>query len=498
MRSEERDEVERRLLDVLLEEELSRSGAAVQAPARRVAGWPAGCSAGWPPGDGAPAREPVRPRTARLLAVAAAVVAIAVVLSVAAARGDAAFVQDPEPAGIEVLAPADEADFRARLSQAVELRLVATRIVGAGRDGAQEQGSSDVLETVRLPEQLRVRGEALGAWRAAFADSAVADSRSNSVAGAHHLELWLDERRCVRCFASLGLGEAELWVGEENPMVPGERLATLLEQARVELQRRHRLAEGRIESFDELASLPQPVRRLCLSAEQVADPAWREHADGLERLTVAGDLDARGYEVLRGLPQLQALELQGATLDADACSAITKLVGLRALVLRDCGRIATDDARQFGALRRLHTMHWIGTRCEGGDLSVLAALPSLREFGWCVPGEELRSEQLEVLLRTKLHALLLVGVPAATDVSSIGRLPSLQRLVLVGPLEDADLEPLAALSTLRRLVLRNTQTTHAGVEDLRAALPACDIDWSLDRRWFDVRYAFEYEATEPR
>ena len=65
----------------------------------------------------------------------------------------------------------------------------------------------------------------------------------------------------------------------------------------------------------------------------------------------------------------------------------------------------------------------------------------------------------------------------ASDLTPLAKLTSLQALYL-DRAQVSDLTPLAKLTSLETLWLNETQASEEQVEELRQALPNCDIQWS--------------------
>ena len=475
----DRDEAELRLLDALLQEQFDTEATRTSTP-----------------GHAAPPGTQQGPNRWRLPAAAAALLGLGVVFAVAALRSRASgpqlYAQDPVTVGKTLVVPDSRAHFDRLLADVRELRLVRKQTIGAGRVIDAHGKSADRLDTVAWPEVHRVTGEQLDAWREALRASPGEAYDQNTVNDVYAVEFTLSDDRLLRCVASWDRESPRIWVGGLRPLTANDALRSLFSAAHASVSERHRIARGRVDTAEQLAALPPQTTRLDVDSVLLTRDRALALATGLEQLLVRGEAQAAGqtWQAIASLPKLRSLEIVGCTLD-DA--AIAQLIGsdwLRELTLRDCPGLTAQGSALLVRLRRLRRLFCVGTSF---DPAVLASLPDLREFGVRLPDGELNADALEVLLRTKLERLLLVDVGPGTELSVVGGLPSLRELTIVGPIDDGDIAEFCGLKNLRRLVLRNTKVTHGGVDELRAALPACRIDWRLDQRWFDVDYAFEYE-----
>jgi hypothetical protein len=165
--------------------------------------------------------------------------------------------------------------------------------------------------------------------------------------------------------------------------------------------------------------------------------AWRlAHRPGADRL--AGEVEALGgsvgFEGQGTGRALVAVDLHGAAID-DAWLA--RLEGHHQLRRLDLGGtpLTGEGLAHLSGLTRLEELNLTGTRVTDAGLAHLAALARLRELG--------------------------LGATRITD---------------------AGLAHLKGLAALRRLNLFGTRVTAAGVEELRRALPAVDVQTSLDGR----------------
>ena len=184
---------------------------------------------------------------------------------------------------------------------------------------------------------------------------------------------------------------------------------------------------------------------------------------------------------------------------ADAVASICALRDLRTLTLRECAAVQAsgqprgEPLRDLGALLSLETLHLVDAKADAiaWDLTQLASLPSLREFGLRSP-RPLSTAQLEAIAHTKIEWLLLVDLEITGDLSGLRYLPSLRDVVLVAELDDRQLLPLAAITSLRQLTVRNASAKGAFVERVRQDNPDCIIDWTENARWISPDYAFRY------
>ena len=198
--------------------------------------------------------------------------------------------------------------------------------------------------------------------------------------------------------------------------------------------------------------------------------------DRLERLDLSGVIGF-DYSVLGRVHGLQELSLVKSGLNDKSLENLPKLPTLRRLVL-DGNAIAGPG---MSALEKQSTLIELSLVNAGlNDLS-LAQLPKLPELKRLVlDGNEIRGGGIAVLKTQPELIDLSLGCPTLTDLTArqLTELKQLTRLSLAGSsLTDVGIKHLAGLTNLESLDLRRTKATAAGINELKAALPKCEIPW---------------------
>ncbi|MEZ6038047.1 MAG: hypothetical protein R3F29_11230 [Planctomycetota bacterium] len=474
---EEREQVDARLLEVLLVERFGGRGEALHDDAQ----------------VGAPVR---RARRAFWLAAAVLLLGVGVVTAIALSERPAATttrlprLATQDPAGPEVVPVKSREQFLQLLAEVERIELVRYDNIGAHLV-VDDKGSSDTLDMAPWPERAIVDGERVEAWRQALRQNLERpEAAPNGIADSYNLVLALRDRREVHCYLSWGADVTQLWLGDGVSVQPRGELSMFLTEAIVDITRRHLRARGTVTEVADFARYADPVR-FDVPAALLPELPPR---DGLRDLRVQGTPDVAGWQRVARLQQLERFELARATIGDVALSAILAMRDLRELRLRDCTDLDIEVLARLGQARRLQLLHVTDLSLGAGDaaLDALASLPMLREFGLRFVDEPTAAGVLAPLQRTKLERLLLVDVPVDLDLAPLRQLPSLRELVVVGPLDDAALEPLRQMRSLRRLTLRNCRLTEHGAAALHEALPDCALDWLPNQRWFDTGHAFDY------
>lgn len=479
---EEREQVDARLLEVLLVERFGGRGETLR--------------------DAAPVVSPLRrPRGGLWLAAAAVLLGVGVVAAIALQdRTVAEPVGRPEqvmpprfvtqdPVDAQVVMPKNYDEFRALLPDVQRLELLRYDTVGAHRLVSRVTVISK-LDLVPWQERVVVEGERVDAWRKALQQlSVVPGEGGNGVGDNYRLVLGLSGGRELRCFFTWG-ERRELWVAENTPVRPGGDLQMMLMEAIADITRRHARAAGVVTGFDDFAKYASPVR-FDLSAALLPQLPSK---GSLRDLRVAGTPDVAGWQQVARLQQLDRFELVGANVGDVALTGVLAMPELRELRLRDCAGLDVAVLQRLAKMRRLSLLHLSNLPLgdDGAAFEALASLPMLREFGVRFSDVHAPADLLTPLQRTKLERLVLVDVPVDLDLAPLSQLPSLRELVVVGKLDEAALEPLRQMRSLRRLTLRNCKLTDDGAAALREALPDCALDWLPNQSWFDTGYAFDY------
>lgn len=476
----QRSEANQRLLEALLTEELGQA----KAGGRRV-----------PKAAGAPAPRPPRTWTLWLQAAVVLLGAGVVALTSSLDQQRAETAQDP----VELVEPEDVAEYLQLLAEATSARLVGTEVIGAGRIQLPDGTTVDQLDRIRWLETANIAGPRLEQWRAALERCSADIEAGSGVAAAYNLELALPGGRVVRSFTNVDGQRSQIWITRSHAVSPDAGLQALLDAACADIAEQRRLSTGQVDDAGQLLALPDASRRLDVTAELAAGHDLAGLFPGLQELTLRGNPRVETWRAVAALQQLQRLKIVGAELHADAVASICALRDLRTLTLRECaaeqtrGRTQSNPLRDLGALLSLETLHLVDATTDAisWDLTQLASLPSLQEFG-LRSTRPLSAAQLDAVGHTKIERLLLAEPEIAGDLSELQHLPSLRDLVLVADLDDQQLLPLAKITSLRRLTIRNASAEGTFVARVLDANPGCDIDWTKDARWIRADYAFRY------
>jgi hypothetical protein len=240
----------------------------------------------------------------------------------------------------------------------------------------------------------------------------------------------------------------------------------------------------------------------------LGDPATLEligSLTSLVELNLAGaPVDDRGVACLTGLRELAALNLSSAALTDEGLASLGALRELRDLRLQGSS-VSSQGLRALQAATHLQVLHLDASELGGEALATLAGWGELRELGLerCV---SLGPDAWEhVRAASGLRELSLDGAPSLDDraFAHVAALPLLEDLVVSGatigaaslralagrPLRSLILsdcqglgagtvEALSGLRGLRTLSLDACPLTWEDVEQVRRALPACQVEWT--------------------
>ncbi len=183
--------------------------------------------------------------------------------------------------------------------------------------------------------------------------------------------------------------------------------------------------------LERLAKLPVPPSAFGLSLRYLGREGW-----------------------LKGLPNmntLRALQLEGSTVSDVDLKDVARLESLQTLAINSPD-VTDRGVEDLAALKNLRALNLIQARVTDTGLKRLAALANL-EVLW-IHGGHVTDAALKDLSRlTRLRALCVSG----------------------DQITDAGIPDLAALRTLRYLTLAETRVTKAGMDELKNALPECEI-----------------------
>jgi serine/threonine protein kinase/Leucine-rich repeat (LRR) protein len=172
---------------------------------------------------------------------------------------------------------------------------------------------------------------------------------------------------------------------------------------------------------------------------------------GLDQTQVTND----GLRQIGGLTKLQTLRLEGTAVGDEGLKHLKELKNLTLLGLART-QVTGDGLRQIGGLTKLQTLGLDGTRVADAGLDNLQGLTRLRGIWLGYNGERITDAGLK----------------------AIARLPQLEELFLNNTsVSDAGIATLKTMVQLKVLNVKSTEMTADGVKQLRAALPACRVEW---------------------
>ncbi|GMV88913.1 MAG: hypothetical protein AMXMBFR81_18440 [Chthonomonas sp.] len=209
----------------------------------------------------------------------------------------------------------------------------------------------------------------------------------------------------------------------------------------------------------------QAVRPMLIAACQGGGLLPEDVLSGLADLQV---LDLWGAGISDVSPLSGLADLQNLNLGATHVSDLSPLAGLLDLHRLDLSFTSPSNLSPLSGLAALRNLHLTGTPVS--DVSPLSGLKSLE--GLFLGGTSV-ADASPLAGLVALRALSLHGTQVS-DVSPLSGLTALEWL----DLEDTpilDVRPLSGLKALRSLWLRGTQVSPEAVEELRRALPECDI-----------------------
>lgn len=197
----------------------------------------------------------------------------------------------------------------------------------------------------------------------------------------------------------------------------------------------------------------------------------------------AAELAPRDLALLAELPTLTSLALRGAPAPGQPIAQFAP--NLTELTLERC-RMSGADGFFLRGCKRLKLLQVLDCDITASTSWVeISSLPSLTQL---IVRQKERPERLfEALQLSKLQSLRLVDMPVAGgDLAMLAELPTLRELAVLAPtIDDGEAGNLAALKQLTTLRLMNVKLTPDGLADLAKALPKCTIDCVPGRRVFD-------------
>jgi Leucine-rich repeat (LRR) protein len=228
----------------------------------------------------------------------------------------------------------------------------------------------------------------------------------------------------------------------------------------------------------ELAGLPA-LEHLTLNGTQITGIGLKELAPlkKLQSLSLADSkLTDEGLKALGELESLHSLDLSRTRITGSGLRELARLKSLANLTLNFTG--LTDSGLQglpkWPELEHLSLHRTAVTDAGLKELSGLSSLQHLTLSSTGVTGSGLR----ELTARKSLQRLELSSAKVTDEgLKGLASLAALEMLDLSGndQVTDAGLKELAGLTSLQSLNLASTKVTKAGVEQLKKALPECQI-----------------------
>jgi predicted Zn finger-like uncharacterized protein len=240
--------------------------------------------------------------------------------------------------------------------------------------------------------------------------------------------------------------------------------------------------KNRIDEVPQLAGLPQDpfhVVVIRLGNQAGATDSTLGLVRGLPALQIlelnGTPVTNEGLQSLKQLKSLEVINLAGTAVNDAGLAHLVGLTGLKGLIVNDVQ--LTDKGADF--LQQLANLEWLemnGTGIKDEGLGKLKRLEKLRVLG--LDRSKVTSDGLKhIETLPSLVDLFLSGVPITDEgLAHLARVSKLRILRLNRTqITDRGLEYLRELKALQVLELAGTQVTDAGVNRLQAALPKCSI-----------------------
>ena len=221
------------------------------------------------------------------------------------------------------------------------------------------------------------------------------------------------------------------------------------------------LSNTPIEDIGPLSNLEE-LQRLMLNNGQISDISPLEGLFELEHLTLTNTA-VRDLSPLRNLSKLQSLGLAGT--NVSDIFPLAKLIMLQSLVLWNT---KISNLEPLCGMKRLKKLDLDSTRVQ--DLAPISALSALETL-------ELRDapvSDISALANLPSLRVLKLWNTQVSDIEPLSQLTSLVSLDLDGT-KVSDIRPLRQNKGLESLDLRNLDLSKSSVEELRKALPDCNI-----------------------
>ena len=191
-------------------------------------------------------------------------------------------------------------------------------------------------------------------------------------------------------------------------------------------------------------------------------------------VTVAADLPGDYFQVRR-------VSLAGVTKPLDPLRPLLALLTFPQFDRLESIDLSGSTGLDYSFLVPIHGLRELTLANAGLNDAALANLPKLNTLQRLVlDGNDIRGAGLIHLSHLPELIDLSLGHPNLTNLSAenLAELKPLKRLSLAGSgLTNAGIKHLANLTNLESLDLRRTKATTAAIDELKAALPKCQIQW---------------------
>jgi N-acyl-D-aspartate/D-glutamate deacylase/Leucine-rich repeat (LRR) protein len=199
-----------------------------------------------------------------------------------------------------------------------------------------------------------------------------------------------------------------------------------------------------------------PIEEIDLQGAPFGDAGLRElgHWKALRTLKLSyTNVSDQGLEQIAGLSSLRYLDVSADDIGDDGLARLKPLTGLTELLL-NYARLTDAGVANLAGLTSLEHLEMARTRLSDAGLASICKLTKLKRLN---------------LNYTSVTDKGIVGLPELVDL----------RLDSAG-VTDAGLEPLEKMQTLKYLNLYHTLVTEKAFEDLKKALPKCQIVFDRD------------------
>lgn len=208
-----------------------------------------------------------------------------------------------------------------------------------------------------------------------------------------------------------------------------------------------------------------------------------ENLEGLEELSnlrelsiVSKSISAEAMQHIAALPRLERLLISCNSISAAAMTPLAGLQSLERLTL-DCEGLSDAAIAPLAQLANLKSLAIQESQLTDAGLAHLANLPRLECLS--IDADRFTSEGLARLNKNLTYLELRLREPVSdADLTYFKRLPKLNDLAFYrrAAITDAGLAILKTMPRLKEIYFKSPDVTKAGIEDLKRALPCCQVD----------------------